>query len=1147
MSTPLSAAAPVFSYAQAAKGLTPSTTTQATPRNESPASEKGAKDRQAADAGSALKSPQEKSNHEDKTSLETTHEDTSAKDLGDKDSVPTTQQTSSADQDVGSVDHVDAPSNTASHDPRKEEPRPQMANGRTNSSAQASDTSGQGVGEKKSKESEDDWEKVSVPSMTAEKEFKAAPIPAVNIWQQRAAKLKELAIQPKPTPSSVSAAPKPKANNEDAKRRSLSKDLDSHERESKNVEVTRSNSRKDSAPAKAVRSGERTISETPPSVGDSQAWPTPENSHVEERRKSTSLGSGDKTEPKGSQKKWTTMAFVPTAKFETQLPPSVARRGGRGGGRGRDSTGRGGHTSTTGEKQDFQGSMGPPPVPRQTGDQDRGRKSEGQRGARGASVPTSSVRPESGEDTTSTFRKPSVPVGTDRNGKDNIDHITSTTQGSGEHHAPRTERSSRSSSRHAGQNAGHPLNGDLSATAEQFSGAYVPSPDQSSRQSYSFDRFKGAGNGATRGSGEFGRERGSGRNRDWSRDKPESAREKVESWRDREPSGDGNGRREPRPERGGRGGYRGRGNHAYNPPYGSSHAYTSPLPQNGFESSRPNSHTESRSRQSSQPFQPTQTPTSSRNNPRSQSIPVSMMFPGYYNGMPAMPQGPPSIQTDMQAYGYPGQMQMQPGIMSAMPFNDPLNSYALLSMVMTQVEYYFSIDNLCKDLFLRKHMDGQGYVPLSVIANFKRIKTLTDDNMALDTLRYVCQQVKSVEFLPGFDGDDRLRRREGWQDFILPVEERFESAQNEGPSHGLDPYHQAPQYEQQPRVDSSFGMDQMRSPPLNAAPVNGIFHPNPQMSSYMPGTQVDGSMAGAPFSPPFEGIAPEDSSRVSVPPFAQIPSPIRSPPSHGPLVLGSFGNGHNRQVSRADIEDNVFPDENIPNINIRMQPHAAAAPDTNGVDSSANEQAPGSSEGASNVEKSRVPNLRGGAASPQQLEQFRNWSFGYSGTIPVTDETSISYFTKGGQETQLPPPQIGQYDQSYQSLHDVAVQQHQQGVEGALEPLYSFWGDFLVDKFNLGMYQEFQAMAVKDSDEGSDSGMKHLVRYFGMVLGGRIPISERLATDMVNLSREEKTNDRPLFHTLRAAWRNGATHMKTIKRLGDVLTAEEKAELDKSG
>jgi hypothetical protein len=59
-----------------------------------------------------------------------------------------------------------------------------------------------------------------------------------------------------------------------------------------------------------------------------------------------------------------------------------------------------------------------------------------------------------------------------------------------------------------------------------------------------------------------------------------------------------------------------------------------------------------------------------------------MMFPGYY---PGVPQGVPALQADMQMYGYPQQMQMQPGIMSAMPYNDPLNSYALLSMVMTQV------------------------------------------------------------------------------------------------------------------------------------------------------------------------------------------------------------------------------------------------------------------------------------------------------------------------------------------------------------------------------------------------------------------------------------------------------------------------------
>jgi len=116
-----------------------------------------------------------------------------------------------------------------------------------------------------------------------------------------------------------------------------------------------------------------------------------------------------------------------------------------------------------------------------------------------------------------------------------------------------------------------------------------------------------------------------------------------------------------------------------------------------------------------------------------------------------------------------------------------------------------------------------------------------------------------------------------------------------------------------------------------------------------------------------------------------------------------------------------------------------------------------------------------------------------------------------------------------------------------LEPLYSFWGDFLVDKFNVGMYEEFKTTAVNDSQMGSSSGMIHLVRYYTKILTGSVPVSERLASDMVTLSREEKSDDRTIFHALRAAWRNGATNLKTIKRLGDVLSVEEKAELDKSG
>ena len=75
-------------------------------------------------------------------------------------------------------------------------------------------------------------------------------------------------------------------------------------------------------------------------------------------------------------------------------------------------------------------------------------------------------------------------------------------------------------------------------------------------------------------------------------------------------------------------------------------------------------------------------------------------------------------------------------------------------------------------------MDSQGYVLLSVIADFKRIKALTED---MDLLRHVCGQLKNIEYRPGEDGVDRLRRKEGWEQWIRPMSERVPSARNDGP------------------------------------------------------------------------------------------------------------------------------------------------------------------------------------------------------------------------------------------------------------------------------------------------------------------------------------------------------------------------------
>nr|XP_023025760.1 la-related protein 1B [Leptinotarsa decemlineata] len=50
--------------------------------------------------------------------------------------------------------------------------------------------------------------------------------------------------------------------------------------------------------------------------------------------------------------------------------------------------------------------------------------------------------------------------------------------------------------------------------------------------------------------------------------------------------------------------------------------------------------------------------------------------------------------------------------------------------IRNQIEYYFSEDNLNRDFFLRRKMDPEGYLPVTLIASFHRVQALTN-NIAL--------------------------------------------------------------------------------------------------------------------------------------------------------------------------------------------------------------------------------------------------------------------------------------------------------------------------------------------------------------------------------------------------------------------------------
>jgi la-related protein 1 len=134
----------------------------------------------------------------------------------------------------------------------------------------------------------------------------------------------------------------------------------------------------------------------------------------------------------------------------------------------------------------------------------------------------------------------------------------------------------------------------------------------------------------------------------------------------------------------------------------------------------------------------------------------------------------------------------------------------------------------------------------------------------------------------------------------------------------------------------------------------------------------------------------------------------------------------------------------------------------------------------------------------------------------------------------------------YESLHDRALEQRLYGdLSATMESLYKFWSHFLVRNFNARMYDEFHALALEDSSQGSNSGINHLIRYYEALLSGQTPLTDRHANDLVQLIQNESDVSRPAFQKLRTAWRNGAFNLKSRKRVDMIITSGLRAELEK--
>ncbi|KAI1476172.1 hypothetical protein F4774DRAFT_260292 [Daldinia eschscholtzii] len=258
-------------------------------------------------------------------------------------------------------------------------------------------------------------------------------------------------------------------------------------------------------------------------------------------------------------------------------------------------------------------------------------------------------------------------------------------------------------------------------------------------------------------------------------------------------------------------------------------------------------------------------------------------------------------------------------------YTDPAH---LLSGVLSQVEYYFSIDNLCKDTYLRRCMDSQGFVPLNVIASFKRMQEIAD----YQVIRIACDHSPHIEIVITDDGHDKVRRRENWEQWVLDIGTRFKHAQNDGPKSyrpinsqmlyypQVLPYGgEAPPIFSPTNADAHFAPylygNGVTSPTSNG--INGHTRPlDSQLSAAVPefsptGNATMGTMSQqgeAPSTSFDNGLASDntDAKSTTLPTGEQVGSPLNGSHDHGSQEQVSLGDNPTTNGVSASSETEAY-------------------------------------------------------------------------------------------------------------------------------------------------------------------------------------------------------------------------------------------------
>ncbi|KAF2661421.1 hypothetical protein K491DRAFT_587223 [Lophiostoma macrostomum CBS 122681] len=910
------------------------------------------------------------------------------------------------------------------------------------------------------------------------KPLQDAPIPAVNPWARRAELSAKTAQKPAPVrpTNGMSTAALPNGVQQNASITSTKKEKGTKTRDDDRVTQHRGESKQEveSDRSKKNTRGKPFEKDVPkplsaplplPPDRDQESWPTPESAIDEDRKKSQ--GKGEKTEKERKEstsnqphgkKEWVTVPYTPTVVFNTPLPNAAgARRGGRGGGRG-GAQGGGRPTGLNASGSGPADKEASTPSTLANGDPTR-------RGRSDATITRDDIPKEkrSGSVGSSPLKEGKLPTFL---GEKSSKPLTT----------PEAENASRrgsimneaTSSAFPGQNNTFPRQYTSNRPNKNRKGEFASQGDRR-KDSDSVSPTKET-------SGSFDRRTSTATQTD----AIEDGDRRSFTFQDAQNSGRGHQN----------------GHHQFS----NGHAPTL-QPSSTFPLRSPTTfHPEQT------PFFPSQSSSRGyRNGLRTQSVTTENMY-GRVPGYPGGPQQVPPIQT------YGGGMYDYPAIhpMSAVPFSPyGVDHPTLVSMVSTQLEYYFSVDNLCKDMFLRKHMDSQGFVFLSIIAAFNRIRQLTTD---MELIKYVCYQSRTIEFRVGPDGRDRLRPHEGWAKWVLAMPERDPAVQNDGPGE----LHPPPQ----PHPNGFEQVPYQQYPSIPAGTPSGP----------VPYPSMNGTHSGVP-------------QASSTPPSEDLPNGQNTEGVNG--FAGS--NGHNVESASKDVsgEPDSFSDEQVDTLSVIVKPNLAQVPQlppsasrtfSNGsIDSRSG--VPDDSDKLNDTQSSLKVNGTGSSQGPFS-----------PASVPSVTPVRL-YWVKDKDAPVESLPLDSTYE-SYTLLRSKALEQRLYAPPGTcpydMDVLYQFWSHFLIRSFNTRMYDEFRHFAFEDSvHRNSHVGLANLIKFYGeSLLSRHSEMRDRVARHYVAFVNTESEHQRPAMKQMRSALRNDGLDPRNRERIDKYIDEELRAKLE---